>query len=481
MNLVAVTLVILCLALAITAAPCNEQIEIEDRECTDTEYEAYRKCIEEKKALRAKRQTTTGMPCPRVQPILPIVQTERPFEVLVPVEPLKIIRQPSLKSLDRTIIVRTEQIDDEEEDGGTEDSMYYHLPTNVTTIIRLTAVVNNTNHIHMPTTLNNTNVNNIHIYSNQSNGDWPQDTVTKDENCCTAIRPKSCHTTAQGIRCHHRRFRTCGPQCTAPIIHVQKRKRCQPTKGNCEEKIAYVPQPTEKPTCVYIDQWPFVVCGKIANMTVVCAGCYDHYGQGHEAYQARFNMQQQCIGCYDDAFDTGPLYRRGPVLRPFYYHEAPCYLTGDCPEYFDDCGYGCYGHELIDPVWGSQEVESDYRPAVGPETNVVYVSDDLEISQEPSSDWGTPTVYKCAVADGDKITVTNCTGKINNPYLAAPAEHPYYKPVQLESLELRENTTEASPPMETIDIDDVETDGSGEVDNNEVFLVGDYEDPDFNL
>ncbi|XP_050082525.1 uncharacterized protein LOC126569470 [Anopheles aquasalis] len=479
MNLLAITLVILCLALAIPAAPCNEQIEVEDRECTDTEYEAYRKCIEEKKALRAKRQTTTGLPCPGVQPILPMVQTERPFEVLVPVEPLKIIRQPALKSLDRTIIVRTEQNEDDEEE---QDSAYYHLPANVTTIIRLTAVVNNTNHIHMPTTLNNTNVNNIHIYSNQSNGEWPQDRDdTTDQQCCTAVRPKSCHTTTAGggIRCQHRRFRTCGPQCTAPIIHVQKRKRCHPARGNCEEKIAYVPQP-EKPTCVYVDQWPYVVCGKIANMTVVCAGCYDHYGEGREAYQARFNMQQQCIGCYDDAFDTGPLYRRGPVLRPFYYHEPPCYLTGDCPDSFDDCGYGCYGHELIDPVWGSQEVESDGRPAVGPATNVVYVSDDLEISQQPSSDWGTPT-YKCAVADGDRITVTNCTGKISNPFVVPPAEHPFYKPVQLDSLEQRERTTEASPPMETIDIDGDNMDGSGEVDNNEVFLVGDYEDQDFNL
>ncbi|XP_058064963.1 uncharacterized protein LOC131214645 [Anopheles bellator] len=415
MNLLGITIVIVCCAVRSIDSSPSGQREVEDKVCTDTEYEVSGKCIEDTRRQREKQETKA--PC-EVNAVEPVVQTVRPFEMLIPVEPLKVVRQPALKQLDRTIILQADTADEDPEEF--DKTVHYRVLANDTPIRRLVEIVNSTNHIHMPTTLNNTNVNNVHLYRNLT-----EDGLTKDEaDCCTAVRPRSCHTTSQGVRCKHRRFRVCGPQCTAPIVHVQKRMRCHQSTGACEEKVAYVPQPTTPPTCVYIEQWPFVVCGKVTNMSVICAGCYDHYGHGYEAYGSRFTMQQQCIGCYDDAFDTGPLYRRGPVLRPFHYHQPPCYLIGDCPEAFDDCGYGCYGHDLIDPVWGESGGPSAMDPAMD-DDNIVYVSDVLELSNGTSNDWGVP-VSKCAVVtDGDTVTVRNCTNDVDNRYLAASAQYPY--------------------------------------------------------
>ncbi|KFB53483.1 AGAP002583-PA-like protein [Anopheles sinensis] len=277
--------------------PCEE---LKDKTCDETEFEAYRACIEASRGkVRDKRQI--DMPCQQPRVVEPIVQTVKPFEMFVPVKPLKIVQKPELKTLDRTIIVQpgSNLTDDYPDDE--ESNFHYRLPLNVTTVIRLTNIVNNTNNIHMPTTLNNTNVNNIHVYANLTEqGDVP---FEQDERCCTVVRPKSCQTSTQGVHCKHRKFQTCGPQCTAKVMHIQKRKRCKRSTGECEEKIAYVPQP-EKPTCVYIEEWPFVVCGKQANMTIICAGCYDHYGRGYQAAYGHSRMQPQCVGCYDDAFNT---------------------------------------------------------------------------------------------------------------------------------------------------------------------------------
>uniref|UniRef100_A0A182SI55 Uncharacterized protein n=1 Tax=Anopheles maculatus TaxID=74869 RepID=A0A182SI55_9DIPT len=355
MNLIGLVAVALCLGGSLNAAPTPCELQnVEDTVCQQTEYEAYRDCIEETKERRQKRQT---MPCPPMI-VEPVIQTAKPFEIFVPVQPLPASKKPILKSLDRTVIVRpdTNQIDETLEDD--DGSVHYRVPVNVTTVIRLTNIVNNTNHIHMPTTLNNTNVNNIHVYTNLTEVAPVMDDAVPDvEPCCTAVRPKSCHTSTQGVRCKHHKFQTCGPHCTAKVIHVQKRTRCNRSTGECKEKIAYVPQP-EKLTCVYVDEWPYVVCGKVANMSVICDGCYDHYGYGYEAFNGHARMQDQCRGCYDDAFDAGPRYRRGPVLRPFYYHQAPCFLDGNCAGSYEDCGYGCYGHDRIDPAWGQPGMQS---------------------------------------------------------------------------------------------------------------------------
>ncbi|XP_058121163.1 uncharacterized protein LOC131285032 [Anopheles ziemanni] len=413
MNLLGIILVVLCFSyinqIDSAPTPCEE---LKDKTCDEPEYEAYRACIEASRGMvREKRQI--AMPCQQPHVVEPVVQTVKPFEVLVPVKPLKIVQKPELKSLNRTIIVQpgtnlTDDYPDEE-----ESNFHYRLPLNVTTVIRLTNIVNNTNNIHMPTTINNTNVNNIHVYANLTEqGDDP---FEQDEPCCTVVRPKSCQTSTQGVHCKHRKFQTCGPQCTAKVVHIQKRKRCKRATGECEEKIAYVPQP-EKPTCVYVEEWPFVVCGKKANMTIICAGCYDHYGRGYQTAYGHSRMQPQCVGCYDDAFNVGPLYRRGPVLQPFYYHQVPCYLSGSCPDSYENCGYGCYGHERIDPAWGPQPGMNECDPSMGSSNSIYYNPDCFE----ETNDWGVSTAKCAVVTDGKIITVKNCTDEVDNPFLAAP-------------------------------------------------------------
>ncbi|XP_035892101.1 uncharacterized protein LOC118503216 isoform X1 [Anopheles stephensi] len=467
MNLIGIVTAVLCLGGSLNAAPTPCELQnVENTVCQQTEYEAYRDCIEEARENRHKRQV---MPCPPTI-VEPVIQTAKPFEILVPVPPLPAAKQPMLKSLDRTVIVRPDsnQIDDGAEDY--ENSVHYRVPVNVTTVIRLTNIVNNTNHIHMPTTLNNTNVNNIHVYTNLTEVvPGTGDAVAEDEPCCTAVRPKSCHTSTQGVRCKHHKFQTCGPQCTAKVIHVQKRTRCNRSTGECKEKIAYVPQP-EKPTCVYVDEWPYVVCGKVANMSVICEGCYDHYGYGYESFNGHSRMQDQCRGCYDDAFDAGPRYRRGPVLRPFYYHQPPCYLAGNCADSYGDCGYGCYGHDRIDPAWGQQT----FDPALNPSNVLYYDTDDFAVTNEVSADWGVPAAKCAVVTDGSTITVKNCTQDIDNPYMAAPATHPHYK----QQWQEKKHSTSDSPTAASVAIeDDTEDYGSGDgALNNEVFFVDEYDE-----
>ncbi|XP_062554463.1 uncharacterized protein LOC134219677 [Armigeres subalbatus] len=428
---------VVCLLLLVgvyaAPSPCENLKELPI--CNETQYEAYRSCVEEVKSLRIARQTQ----CPQlyaaarptvvesnavqqaktdtslsdvVEPSIDIIPALQSVVTVKPVEcNHSLDNTPMLKSLNRKMIVQMEDEDYE-----------YQVPTNITTVIRLTNVVNNTNIVNVPTHVNTTNVNNIHVYANITEGD---SALKQDEpRCCTAVQPKSCHMSTQGYRCKHKKFKTCGTQCTADIVHVQRRKRCD-GHGNCKQKIAYVPQP-EKPTCVYVEQWPFVVCGKPANMQVVCDGCYDHYGQGLEALHGQ--LPNQCRGCYDDAFNQGPLYRRGPVLRPFYYHEPPCYITGTCPMSYGDCGYGCYGHEMVDPAWGVQPSyeQSPYDPVMN-EVNSAYLSHELETANDTENDWGVP-VHKCTVvSDDNTISVQNCTNVVENQYAAAPSNYPYYK------------------------------------------------------
>ncbi|XP_001648701.2 uncharacterized protein LOC5564350 isoform X2 [Aedes aegypti] len=426
----------LLVACAFTApSPCENLEDV--RVCNDTQYETYRECVEEVRSLKQKRQIicpqlystvlpieteTSGLqqnepdlsndiPVDIIEPSIQIIPALQSVVTVKPVESnLLPNSKPMLKSLDRKVIVQTDEEDYE-----------YQVPTNVTTVIRLTNVVNNTNLINVPVNVNNTNVNNIHVYANITES-LDESMRDGEPKCCTAVQPKSCHMSTKGYKCKHKKFKTCGSQCTSDIVHVQRRKRCD-SQGNCKHKIAYVPQP-EKPTCIYIEQWPFVVCGKPANMQVVCDGCYDHYGRGMEGLHGQ--LPNQCRGCYDDAFDQGPLYRRGPVLRPFYYHEPPCYITGTCPMNYGDCGYGCYGHELVDPAWGAP---SPYDPRMD-ETNMAYLDQDLEISNDTENDWGVP-VHKCTVvSDDNTISVQNCTSTVDNQYAAAPSNYPYYKPLR---------------------------------------------------
>ena len=153
----------------------------------------------------------------------------------------------AIKKHNKTIIIQGD---------GPNNTYEYIVPHNVTTIIKLTNIVN------VPTTVNVTNVNNIHIHEEEEEEEIPKEDeddqgefgLGKDENgpCCIAVKPKSCHASSNGYKCHHRRFKTCGKQCTSRIIHVQQRKKC--TNQECKHKVAYVPQP-ERQKCHYIDQW----------------------------------------------------------------------------------------------------------------------------------------------------------------------------------------------------------------------------------
>lgn len=289
-----------------------------------------------------------------------------------------------------TVIVR--------QDNGDSPSVHrfehqFHPGQNLTTVIEIKNVVNNTNHVNAPVNITSHDARQHSVKPNQSGSQKltnstsessPSPTTelppsnattggkfgfgfTDQGSCCLAIRPKSCRASSSGMRCHHRRHRTCGPQCTARTIHVQLRQRCHSHEGNskgskgphqkgCHNRVSYVPQP--RPNCIYIDQWPYVSCTAQFERHLAdqnCHGCYDHYGYGFRRYhEDAEHHRMRCRGCYDDAFEYGPLYRRGPVLRPYFYHQPPCYVTGGCDGWgASNCGrFGCFGDEFVDPAWG---------------------------------------------------------------------------------------------------------------------------------
>lgn len=286
--------------------------------------------------------------------------------------------------------------------------------SNITTVIKLSNFINTTNVVNVPTHVNSTNVNNIHIYQNktESSGKYGLGESEKGP-CCNVVHPKSCVSSSNGIRCHHKKHKTCGPQCTSQTVHVQSRQRCQ-QQGGCQRRMAYIPQP--QPACVYIDVWPFVACGRPMPS---CNGCYDHYGYGYANYYGAAGSPG-CMGCYDGGFQYGQMYRRGPVLRPNYYHAPPCHVVGQCEPYCDD--FGCYGHENIDPAFGFEQ------PNFGGEDED---NNGTSIEDTGSGDWAV-TVAKCyVIGDDGKTEIKNCTQAPadNNLYAASPVNYPIYDQV----------------------------------------------------
>lgn len=333
---------------------------------------------------------------------------------------------------------------------------------NITTIINLKNIVNNTNLVNVPTNINSTNINHIHIYQNEttnstiSGGKFNLGQTEKGD-CCFAIHPKSCRKSSSGSRCHHRRHRTCGSQCTSRLIHVQTRRHCE-IGTTCERKTSYIPQPT--PRCVYTQKWPYVSCGK--ELDSDCGGCYDHYGYegayGYGYESAGDNKENSCVGCYDDAFDIGPLYRRGPVLRPFHSHEPPCMFTGMCgfggfgrygPGFgyggFGMGGYGGYGggfggYGIGGYGYPGYPFNGMYGP---PGSNILEGNDQFDTSRENDEiskliegddedetelsgddDWAIQT-YKCKIVEEDGSTsIKNCTSQeFNNQFARRPSDN----------------------------------------------------------
>uniref|UniRef100_A0A1L8DP10 Putative conserved secreted protein n=2 Tax=Nyssomyia neivai TaxID=330878 RepID=A0A1L8DP10_9DIPT len=468
----------------IEAAPPELCKEVEENEpkCEETEYEKYMKCLEERKERRKKRQAVC--PFAQQQQLLPPQQQFVSVNYInceenrvcvagcqgnatcislcpqctVPIQHVPF--QPNqgcsfeynncVGGCNANINCQTgcQQLCSNEYksvviqgingDGANRIDTPMIPGRNITTVIKLNNYINNTNVVNVPTNVNATHVNNIHIYTNssRSGGRYGLGYSPKGD-CCLSVRPKSCHASSQGYRCHHKRRRTCGTQCKSRLIHGVSRRRCS-SEGACEERMAYVPQP--KPKCVHHRQWPYVRCG--GHQESSCEGCYDHYGYGYDGYYGGHGPE--CHGCYDDGFEYGPMYRRGPVMRPYYYHEPPCFMTGTCYDGYDlDCGYGCYGHEYIDPAWGFAPHHSHHRPhhippgwQIEPEGGLPEDAEDEGFIKAPINDTEVnedefdTAIQKCKVIGEDNsITIRNCTVEDlnDNPYATRPlSKYPYY-------------------------------------------------------
>lgn len=294
---------------------------------------------------------------------------------------------------------------------------------NITTIIKLNNFINATNHINVPTNINNTNINQVHLYSNTTEDGAFGLGQTKDGSCCFAVQPKSCRTSTSGLRCHHRRHKTCGSQCTSRIIHAHTKSTCN-NRGKCRSKVSYVPEPN--PRCHYVAKWPYVSCGT-SERKRNCNGCYDHYAAGY--YEPHPSLRSRCMPCYDGGFDLGPRYRQGPVYRTNYYHEPPCYMTGNC---YPGYGYGYYGmgsapEPMYPPLHGMPGTEDGSVDEEYPGEDL-YPGEEEFSGYEPTdetqfneTEWD-QVVQKCKVINLDENTVIikNCTESDlgGNPYAA---------------------------------------------------------------
>lgn len=146
-------------------------------------------------------------------------------------EPADELRAPPQKLIERNIIIENDN-----------ETQYYRgfieSGANITTIIRLTNLIKNENIINMPTTLNNTNINNIHIYNNKTSEEGGKFGLGYNEEgpCCFQVEQKSCKQSTAGQKCRHKKRKVCGHQCTSKIIHPKKN------------------------LCSYTPQWPYVIC-----------------------------------------------------------------------------------------------------------------------------------------------------------------------------------------------------------------------------
>lgn len=200
--------------------------------------------------------------------------------------------------------------------------------------------------------------------------------------------------------------------------------------------VGYIPQPS--PRCVYSNQWPFVNCGH--RRRDPCDGCYDHYGGGFG--YGFYEPPPSCHGCYDEGFEYGQMYRRGPVLRPHYFHRAPTYYeTGYQPQYQGGYppyqGYGnYYENDYYDqPGYGPEMYPEP--PIYSPGMETPIIEDDFSRENNTGSaekqngtsheegEWGI-AMQKCKViSDDGSITVANCTIDNEHPYAAAPSDFSY--------------------------------------------------------
>lgn len=430
MKLITHTLVLLLIVKLAKAAPDPCTLESEESACDQTEYEAYKECIhnESKNEVRKKRQSGQS-PCPQnnLESLVSIKENcqranfdcriacseDESCQSQCPVCPINVdeLIASNTGESHRTIIV--------ENDQNVEKFQTINAAGNITTVIRLTNVINTNSSISDLPQVDNAGDN----LTNETGGEFGLG-FTADGPCCYVVHPKTCTSTSSGRRCHHRREKLCGKLCTAKVVHVQAKRRCN---GNgCHKKISYVPQP-KPPKCVNTRKWPYVTCGQSYSSS--CDGCYDHYDEGS------VKDDSDCDGCYDDGFEYGPLYRQGPVFRPYYYHVPPCYIVGTCIPITDGFGYygyhsvGGYNHkrrhhvqveEEDDEVVDFEDVDDSVKlPTTTPDSN--NKTDDI------ADDWAIE-IHKCkVVSDNGTIEIRNCTSEDieENPYAGAPVDIPF--------------------------------------------------------
>lgn len=418
--------------------PCT--FESEESSCDQTDYESYKECVhnEIKNSVRRKRQS----PCPQnnLESLISIKENcqRANFDCRIkcgedencqgqcPVCPINvdelIASNNGTGDGHRTIIVESGQNVDKFETinaGG-----------NITTVIRLTNVINTTSSFtDLPQVDNGSD-----SLTNETGGEFGLGS-NANGSCCYVVHPKTCTSTSHGRRCHHRREKICGKQCTAKVIHAQVRKRCN---GNgCHKKVSYVPQP-KPPKCVHTRRWPYVACGQSYSSS--CDGCYDHYEDDSLKNDSNDN---DCDGCYDDGFDYGPLYRQGPVLRPYFYHVPPCYIVGTCfaypisDGYFDHYSGRGFHHKRRYHDEEIDDEEMDFEDVEDPEYELDKAIVPGNKTDDSADDWAIE-IHKCkVVSDNGTIEIRNCTAEDieQNPYAGSPADVPFDENEDYEGIE----------------------------------------------
>lgn len=410
---IAVLLVILKLT---KSAPDPCMLESEESGCDQTEYEEYKKCVHNesmKNEVRKRRQS----PCPQnnLESLVSIKENckranfdcrigcgdDESCQAQCPVCPINvdelIASNNSTDESHRTVIV--------ENDQNVDKFQTTNASGNITTVIRLTNIINTTNSVSdLPTDV-------VH----ETGGEFGLG-ANANGSCCYVVHPKTCTSTPNGRRCHHRREKVCGKICSAKVVHVQARKRCN--SSGCYKKISHIPQP-KPPKCIHTRKWPYVACGQSVTYSSSCDGCYDHYDDDATIDD---NESSDCDGCYDDGFDYGPLYRHGPVFRPYFYHVAPCFIFGTCVPYPipDEYGYGYPRGHYNQERRRQENEDEDLNDVEDPDYDLAPVNK----TDNVADDWAIE-LQKCrVVSDNGTIEIRNCTSEDieKNPYAGAPTD-----------------------------------------------------------
>nr|CAH7718856.1 unnamed protein product [Callosobruchus chinensis] len=251
------------------------------------------------------------------------------------------------------------------------------VANNVTTVIHLNNIVNSTNVIDVPITLQSKNIQNVSLHEvdqqetqvkvgvKESPVPVPGINVpiheehkiipgsptdnTGQKSCCIVVGPKQCSSNYPGYppKCFHLRSKQCGEFCITNIIHREEHQVCESlypgAPNHCRQQIVYIPQP--QPRCSYQDDWPYVRCG--LRRSPSCAGCYSHYVNKDAKDYLSCPLQ-----CFDEFPPNGPFFRQGPIYQPQY-------------------GFGTYNRDHYDPMmggllFGNQAPGIFYHPITSP-------------------------------------------------------------------------------------------------------------------